>query len=452
MRGPAGIKLFILAPLVRGRKGEYRKIFEEVAKSGFVRVRIDKKIYDINDLPRVDKKKAHSIEVVVDRLVLAPEIKKRLTDSVETALKTGGGMMVVVQEEPTGKQQESLLSERYACTQCALDYEEFQPRMFSFNSPYGACPACAGLGTKMEIDEDLVVPDRAKTLREGALEPWRRGGKGYLMYYRGLLGELADVAGFSLDIPFKKLPKHTQRLIMRGGAVQIRGKPYEGIIPYLERLFKTTDSDFLKEEINKYMSDLSCPQCQGARLRPESLAVTVGGRSIYEITHFSVSGALAFFNGLQLSERETVIIRQVIKEIKQRLEFMENVGLSYVTLDRQSSTLSGGEAQRIKLARELSKRATGKTLYILDEPTTGLHFADVEKLLAVLQRIVDKENTVLVIEHNPDVIKCADYIIDLGPEGGELGGYVVAHGSPQEVVSVRRSYTGQFLRKIIQET
>ncbi|MBU4305145.1 MAG: excinuclease ABC subunit UvrA [Candidatus Omnitrophica bacterium] len=444
MQMPQQTKLFIHAPLVSGRKGEYRKIFDEVAKSGFVRVRVDGVIHDLTENIRLDKKKKHSIEVVVDRLVLKPDIKKRLTDSVETALKAGSGTLLLVTESAQGKQTETIFSELYACTFCGVSFEEFQPRMFSFNSPYGACPACAGLGTKVEIDDDLVVPDKGKTLREGALEPWRRGGKGYLMYYRNLLAELAAVEHFSMDTAFKKLPKDVQKLILYGGDVLVWGKPYEGIIPHLERLFHQTDSEFLKEEINKYMSNLACPVCKGARLKPESLAVTVGGISIYDLTRLPLSKAAVFFRDLSLNDKEKFIAHQVLKEIRQRLEFMENVGLGYLTLDRQSSTLSGGEAQRIRLATQIGSRLTG-VIYILDEPSIGLHQRDNDKLLDTLKVLRDLGNTLVVVEHDEATIRAADYIVDLGPGAGREGGKVVCQGTLAEVLRCKDSLTTAYL-------
>ncbi len=443
---PAESKLYVLAPLVRGRKGEYRKIFEEVAKSGFVRVRVDNEIYDINEPINLDKKKKHSIEVVVDRLILRADIKKRLTDSVETALKVGKGTLLVTVEENNSKMNEMIFSEIYACTHCGINYEEFQPRMFSFNSPYGACSACGGLGTKVEIDEDLVVPDRNKTLREGALEPWRRGGKGYIMYYHSLLYDCAAKVGFSPDVPFKDLPNNIQKLILYGDEnVYVWGKPFEGIIPNLERLFRTTDSEFRKEEINKYMSNLPCPVCKGARLRPESLAVKVGGISIYEATKFSVSKARKFFSGLKLNEKEKLIAHQVLKEIRQRLEFMENVGLGYLSLDRQSSTLSGGEAQRIRLATQIGSRLTG-VIYILDEPSIGLHQRDNDKLLATLKLLRELGNTLIVVEHDEATIKAADYIVDLGPGAGREGGEIVCEGDLKQVLRCKKSLTAQYIK------
>ncbi|MFH2138949.1 MAG: excinuclease ABC subunit UvrA [Candidatus Omnitrophota bacterium] len=460
---PVQTKIYLLAPLVRGRKGEYRKIFEDVGKSGFVRVRVDGNIYDINEPIKLNKKKKHSIEVVVDRLIVKPEMsrlktftsceptrsfhpemKKRLTDSVETALKVGNGTLILATEDESGALKEIIFSEVYACAECGISFEEMQPRMFSFNSPYGACSACAGLGNKVEIDEDLVVQDKNKTLREGALEPWRRGGKGYLMYYRSLLGELASVEGFSLDAPFKKLPRETQKLILYGGDVQVWGKPYEGIIPHLERLFQQTDSDFLKQEINKYMSNLPCPECRGARLRPESLAVKIGKLSINDVTRLSISAGLEFFNSLKLSEKEKIISHQVLKEIKQRLEFMLNVGLGYLTLDRQSSTLSGGEAQRIRLATQIGSRLTG-VIYILDEPSIGLHQRDNEKLLDTLKALRDLGNTLVVVEHDEATITAADYIVDLGPGAGRNGGSVVCKGTLAQVLKCKNSSTANYL-------
>lgn len=446
MQLPEGSKLYLLAPLIRGRKGEYKKIFEEVAKSGFVRVRVDNKIYDINEPINLDKKKAHSIEVVVDRLILKQDIRKRLTDSVETALKVGKSTLLLMIEGEGVKNEEMIFSEVYACTHCGINYEEFQPRMFSFNSPYGACTACGGLGTKVEIDEDLVVPDRMRTLREGALEPWRRGGKGYIMYYRSLLYECASKLEFSLDVPFIKLAKNIQKLILYGDAkINVWGKPFEGIIPNLERLFKTTDSEFRKEEINKYMSNLPCPACQGARLKPESLAVKVGDLSIYDITQLSVVNASRFFRDLKLDEKEKHIAHQILKEIIQRIEFMENVGLGYLSLDRQSSTLSGGEAQRIRLATQIGSRLRG-VIYVLDEPSIGLHQRDNDKLLDTLKVLRDIGNTLIVVEHDEATIKQADYIVDLGPGAGKQGGYIVAQGTLQDILKSKDSLTAQYIK------
>jgi excinuclease ABC subunit A len=445
MQLPEGVKLHVLAPLISGRKGEYRKIFEEIAKSGFVRVRVDNKIYDINEPINLDKKKTHSIEVVVDRLVLNQEIRKRLTDSVETALKVGKSTMRLNVEGPGNKSEEMVFSEIYACTHCGINYEEFQPRNFSFNSPYGACTACGGLGTKVEIDEDLVVPDRTRTLREGALEPWRRGGKNYIMYYRSLLYECAAKVKFSLDTPFAKLNKNIQKLILYGDEnINVWGKPFEGIIPNLERLFRTTDSEFRKEEINKYMSNLPCPACQGARLKPESLAVKVNDLSIYEITRLSIIDAANFFRDLKLNEKEEHIAHQILKEIRQRIEFMENVGLGYLSLDRQSSTLSGGEAQRIRLATQIGSRLRG-VIYVLDEPSIGLHQRDNDKLLDTLKVLRDIGNTLIVVEHDEATIKQADYIVDLGPGAGKQGGYIVAQGTLEDILKSKESLTAQYI-------
>ena len=446
MKLSPGSKLYVLAPLIRGRKGEYRKIFEEVAKSGFVRVRVDKKIYDINEPINLEKKKTHSIEVVVDRLILKQDIKKRLTDSVETALKVGKSTMLLVIEDKDGKLEEMLFSEVYACTHCGINYEEFQPRMFSFNSPYGACAACGGLGTKVEIDEDLVVPDRNRTLRAGALEPWRRGGKGYIMYYRSLLYECAAKIGFSLDVSFNKLSKKVQNLILNGDEnINVWGKPFEGIIPNLERLFKTTDNDFRREEINKYMSNLPCPSCHGARLKPESLAVKVGGLSICDITRLSIINAAKFFRDLKLDDKQKHIAHQILKEITQRIDFMENVGLGYLSLDRQSSTLSGGEAQRIRLATQIGSRLRG-VIYVLDEPSIGLHQRDNDKLLDTLKVLRDIGNTLIVVEHDEATIKQADYIVDLGPGAGKQGGYIVAQGTLKDILKSKDSLTAQYIK------
>ncbi|RKY36646.1 MAG: excinuclease ABC subunit UvrA [Candidatus Omnitrophota bacterium] len=441
---PEGSRLYIFAPLVCGRKGEYRAVFETAAKAGFVRARVDGEIYDLTAQIKLNKKKKHTIEILVDRIILKQSEKTRIADSVETALKAGKGTVIVGRQDSAGNIEEMIFSEVYACLKCGISYAELQPRMFSFNSPYGACPECGGLGTNMKIDEDLVVPERAKTLREGALQPWRRGGKGYLMYYRGMLGELAATVGFSLDVEFKRLDKGVQNLVLYGGDVYVWGKKYEGIIPHLTRLFAKTESEFLKQEINKYMSSLPCPVCRGARLRKESLAVKVGGKSIYELTRLSISDAFKFFNRLNLNEKDTLIAYQILKEIRQRLKFMQDVGLGYLTLDRQSSTLSGGEAQRIRLATQIGSKLTG-VIYILDEPSIGLHQRDNEKLLRTLKSLRDLGNTLIIVEHDEDTIRNADYIVDLGPGAGRAGGNIVCMGNLKQILSTKRSQTAQYL-------
>lgn len=430
--------ILILAPKVRGRKGEHKEIFRQAERDGFTRARVDGKLVELDKAIKLDKDKKHTIEIVVDRLSIRPDIRKRLTDSVETALKVAAGLLVI-----SGK-SDQLFSELYACVECGISYEEPSPRIFSFNSPYGACSACNGLGTKLEIDPDLVIPDKTKPVID-AIEPWRHGGRGYLLYYRGLLRELARHYGLDLDTPFNKLDKRTREIILYGCEVEIWGRNYEGVIPHLERLFRQTESEYVKEEINKYMSVLPCPKCKGARLKPESLAFKIQGKSIDEITNMSVKEAKEFFTNLNLSEKEMSIARQPLKEILSRLQFMVDVGLDYLTLDRASGTLSGGEAQRIRLATQIGSGLVG-VVYILDEPSIGLHQRDNAKLLESLKSLRDIGNTLIVVEHDEATIRSADYIVDLGPGAGKRGGEVVYAGPIEGLLKDENSLTGKYLR------
>ena len=456
---PSGSEIQILAPLVRGRKGEYREILPQIQKSGFVRVRVDGTVYELPAKLKLAKYKIHNIEVVVDRITLKPNVLSRLTDSVETALKVGKGIVVVSQlarypvsplNRQTGKQAnrqtDLVFSEQYACTKCGINYAEVEPRVFSFNSPYGACPECNGLGNKLEFDPDLVVPERGKSINEGALAPWKRGGRGYMLYYRWLLRELASTLDFDLDTPFNKLSKEVQRSILYGCEVHVNDKPFEGLIPHLERLFRETDSDYLKEEISKFMSSLPCPACKGARLKKESLSVKIGGKNIWETTLMSVKAAHHFFSSLELGEKEKLIAHQVLKEIRQKLKFCIDVGLDYITLDRKSSTLSGGEAQRIRLATQVGSGLVG-VLYVLDEPSIGLHQRDNNKLLATLKALRDLGNTLIVVEHDEATIREADYVVDLGPGAGRHGGEVVFSGTKDDLLKSPQSLTAKYLRK-----
>ncbi len=438
MELPAGAKISVLAPLVRGRKGEYQKLFEEMKKEGFIRARVDQQIFRLDEPIPLNKKLSHTIEVVVDRLTLEKEQKNRLADSIETALKVGKGLAVISRD----KEGDILFSEQLSCSRCALSYEELEPRLFSFNSPYGACQACHGLGTKLEVDPDLVVKDKTLTLREGAIEPWRRGGKALVLHYRRLLRRLADDKGFSMEAPFRDLPRDIQSLILNGDG---EDGDFEGVIPNLERRYVQTESDYMREAIQKVMDVGLCPACKGSRLRPESLSVKIGGQSIQEVTRRSIQEAMTFFKDLRLSEKELLIAHEVLKEIRKRLTFLTDVGLTYLTLDRESGSLSGGEAQRVRLATQIGSGLVG-VLYILDEPSIGLHQRDNQKLLATLQALRDLGNTVIVVEHDEATIRSADYIVDLGPGAGREGGEVVAEGSLQEILKSSRSLTGRYLR------
>ncbi|MBI4707872.1 MAG: excinuclease ABC subunit UvrA [Candidatus Omnitrophica bacterium] len=450
MQLSSGSQIQILAPLVRGRKGEYRDIFSQIQKSGFVRCRVDGVFYELPAKIKLEKYKVHNIEVIVDRLVIGSGIKKRLSDSVETALKTGNGQVIVLYgktpvSEGKHPDKEEVFSEQYSCSVCGISYAEVEPRVFSFNSPYGACPECNGLGNKPEFDADLVVPDKNKSINGGAIEAWKRGGKGYILYYRWLLRELSYKMGFDLDIAFKKLPKNIQKAILYGTDKQVNGKPFEGVIPHLERLFRQTESAYLKEEISRFMSSLPCPVCRGARLKKESLSVFVGGKNIWEVTQMPIKEAHIFFSSLKLEGRSILIARQVLKEILQKLQFCIDVGLDYLTLDRKSSTLSGGEAQRIRLATQVGSGLVG-VLYVLDEPSIGLHQKDNNKLLTTLKALRDLGNTLIVVEHDEATIRSADYVVDLGPGAGRNGGKIIFSGPTQELLKDKNSLTAEYLR------
>lgn len=459
---PSGAAIQILAPLIRGKKGEYKEIFNQIQKAGFARCRVDGKIYELPVKLNLAKYKIHNIEVVVDRLVIKPEIKKRLVDSVETALKVGKGIVIaasrrlspqklaslpgITAEQAPSSIKEEIFSEHYACLKCGINIAEIQPRTFSFNSPYGACHECNGLGTKLEFDPDLVVPDKNKSINEGALAPWKRGGRGYILYYRWLIRELSYQRGFSLDTPFKQLNKETQKAILYGTEEVVGNKPFEGVIPHLERLFHQTDSDYLKEEISRFMSSLPCPLCKGARLKKESLAVKINGKNIWEVTQLSLKEAHNFFTRLELGGKEKLISRQALKDVVQKLQFCIDVGLDYLTLDRRSSTLSGGEAQRIRLATQVGSGLVG-VLYILDEPSIGLHQRDNNKLLSTLKALRDLGNTLIVVEHDESTIRAADYVVDLGPGAGRAGGEIVFCGIKEKLLEDTNSLTAKYLRK-----
>lgn len=441
-----GSKIEVLAPLVQGRKGEYRKILGQMQKEGFVRARIDGKTYELSEEFSLDRYKVHHIEAVVDRLIVDIGVKVRLTDSVETALKFGKGVVIISYQSPVTSHQfeDMVFSELYVCPDCGINIPEIEPRIFSFNSPYGACSMCKGLGLKMEFDMDLIIPDRSKSILEGALEPWKRGGKGYLLYYRSLLRELSDRLSFDLAVPFKKLKKEHRRAIIYGCDEEIWGRRFEGLVPHLTRLFDQTDSIFLKEEISKFMSQAPCPECQGSRLKKESLAVTIKDKSIWDVTRLTILKAYDFFTNIPLTESERLIAAQALKDVKEKLKFCQNVGLGYLTLDRKSQTLSGGEFQRIRLATQVGSGLVG-VCYVLDEPSIGLHAKDNAKLLATLGSLRDLGNTLLIVEHDEATIRHADHVVDLGPGAGKYGGEVLFSGTVQGLLKSKNSITAKFL-------
>lgn len=440
LQSPEGTKINILAPLIRGRKGEYRNIQNQVSRAGFVRFRIDGVVHEVSEKISLDKYKVHHIEIVVDRLVIKSGIKKRLNDSLETALKIGNGVVMV----DFNGQGEKTFSERYACVDCGINLLEVEPRIFSFNSPYGACPECNGLGTRMEIDPTLLIPDTAKAWVQ-AVAPWKHGHRNYLMYYRAVLREIGQLYNVDPQTPFKDLDAKFRKIIFYGSGDDVWGKPFEGILRYLERLFRETDSEWLEDEIGRFMSESPCSLCQGKRLKKESLAVKISEQNIADVTAFSIKAAKDFFNTLSLSRDQKIISEQILKEIRRRLDFCVNVGLEYLTLDRKSSTLSGGEAERIRLATQVGSGLVG-VIYILDEPSIGLHQKDNERLLATLHSLRDLGNTLIIVEHDEDTIRSADYIVDLGPGAGEYGGHVIYAGDIPGLLQCPQSLTGQYLR------
>jgi len=455
---PQGSRIMILAPLVRDRKGEHQTILKDLQKAGFVRVRIDGKIYDLSEEFQLDKNKKHTIEVVVDRLQIEQnENATRLADSIETALKLGSGVVLIKVLD----REELLFSEHFACVYCGISLGEIAPRTFSFNSPYGACPECTGLGCKLEIDPNLVVPDKRLSLDEGAIQPWLRNGQ-LSTWSRSILQSLGNRHGFSLSTPVKDLSEEQLRIILYGDGGELIPATYEdrnghlrqyyanfpGVIHYLERRHRETSSDSIREDIERYMAANSCPACHGMRLKPESLAVTILGKNIMDITSQPVTEILNWIEQLgdKISPRELTIARQIIKEIQARLGFLRDIGLSYLTLDRPSATLSGGEAQRIRLATQIGSGLSG-VLYICDEPTVGLHPADDSRLIATLKRLRDLDNTIIIVEHDEAMMRAADHIIDMGPRAGKHGGKIVATGTLQEIMDCSQSITGQYLSR-----
>ncbi len=451
LQHPEGTRIQILAPVVRGRKGEYRDLIQEIKKEGFVRVRIDGKLYALDEEIRLKKNIKHNIEVVVDRLKIRPNIRQRLAESVEVALKLGSGLVIA---ENVDEATETLYSEHFACLKCGISYEKTEPRMFSFNSPYGACPACDGLGTRLEIDPRLVVPNPNLSINKGAIAPI---GEKRSSWYFEMIEGLARQYKFSLNTPWKDLPERIQNLILYGSEEKVRfvferenshyefSSRYEGVINNLYRRYRQTSSQSIREWIESFMNQIPCPTCQGARLRKEALGVKINGLNIAEVTRLNIKAALAFFQNLTLSEKEEIIARQILKEIRARLQFLQDVGLDYLTLDRAAGTLSGGEAQRIRLATQIGSQLVG-VLYILDEPSIGLHQRDNIRLINTLLRLRDLGNTVLVVEHDRETIEHADYVIDLGPGAGKHGGEIVALGTPEEIEANPNSLTGRYLK------
>lgn len=448
---PERTKLQILSPIVRDKKGTQKKVFEKIKREGFVRVQVDGETYDLDEVPELDKNKKHRVNVVVDRIIVKDGIRSRLFDSFEAALRLSDGYAIadVIGGEPIP------FSEQYACPICGFTVGELEPRLFSFNAPIGACPECEGLGSKLEVDIDLVVPDRKKTLRDGALVPWNPISS---QYYPKMLEQFCESAGINMDTPFNKLPRKQQKTILYGngdklfhfhyendfGGVRDVDVPFEGVINNVKRRYKETNSDFTREQMRKYMTELPCPVCHGYRLNQRALAVKIGNRDIGEVSDLPISKAIPFFQSLQLSDQKEKIARPILKEILDRLTFMKNVGVEYLTLSRSARTLSGGEAQRIRLATQIGSNLSG-VMYVLDEPSIGLHQRDNDRLISSLKAMRDLGNTLIVVEHDEDTMRAADYIVDIGPGAGENGGQVMAAGTPKQIMRSRKSLTGQYL-------
>ncbi|MCD5000959.1 excinuclease ABC subunit UvrA [Enterococcus saccharolyticus] len=448
---PDRSKIQILAPVVVQKKGQHKRVFEMIQREGYVRVRVDGEIYDISEVPELEKNKKHDIAIIIDRIVVKEGIRSRLFDSFESALRMAEGYAIV---DVIG-QEELLFSEHYSCPYCGFTVGELEPRLFSFNAPFGACTECDGLGIKLEVDIDLVVPDATKTLREGALVPWNPISS---QYYPQMLEQACQEFSIDMDIPFEDLPEEQRDIVLNGsngelfhfhyendfGGVRDVEVPFEGVMTNIKRRYHETNSDFTREQMRLYMTELTCKACKGYRLNPQALSVKVGGKHIGEISELAINKALPFVESLELSEQETMIARPVVKEIDDRLSFLQNVGLDYLTLSRSAGTLSGGEAQRIRLATQIGSNLSG-VLYILDEPSIGLHQRDNDRLLQSLRKMRDLGNTLIVVEHDEDTMRAADYLIDVGPGAGHAGGEIVAAGTPEEVAANPASLTGQYL-------
>ena len=454
---PEGTRFQILAPLITGRKGEYRDVFTELATSGYARVRVDGEVYSLSEPPVLDKQKKHDIDVVVDRMSAKPDARQRMADSVETALKLANGVVAVdFVDEPAGPGREKRYSEKMACPSGHdISIDELEPRQFSFNGPWGACPACSGLGTMMEVDPELVIPDEGLSLAQNAISVWSTPT--VARYYQHVLSSLAETGGFDMTTPWVNLSTAAKKLILFGagdpvyvkhrnrfGRVRTFSTKYEGVIPYIRRRHAEAETDTARERFAAYMREIPCPTCQGARLKPASLAVTVGEKNINEVTSLSIDDCLAYVESLKLSQRDTTISERVLKEIRERLRFLVDVGLDYLTLSRPAGSLSGGEAQRIRLATQIGSGLMG-VLYVLDEPSIGLHQRDNHRLIETLLRLRDLGNTLIVVEHDEDTIRTADWVVDIGPGAGEHGGQVVVSGSVDDLIACPESITGAYL-------
>lgn len=454
---PERTKIQILAPIVYQKKGQHKKVFEMIQREGYVRVRVDGEIYEITEVPELEKNRKHEISIVIDRIVVKEGVRSRLFGSFETALHLAKGYAVV---DVIG-QEEMLFSEHYSCPYCGFTVGELEPRLFSFNAPFGACPECDGLGIKLEVDEDLVIPDQSKTLAEGAIVPWNPISS---QYYPELLRQACESFGIDMNTPFEDLPEEHREIVLRGsageafhfhyendfGGVRDVEVPFEGVLTNIKRRYHETNSDFTRDQMRLYMTELTCQACHGYRLNPQALSVQINEVNIGELSQLAIDKALTFVEGLQLSEQEQTIAKPILKEVHDRLHFLRNVGLEYLTLSRSSGTLSGGEAQRIRLATQIGSNLSG-VLYILDEPSIGLHQRDNDRLLDSLRKMRDLGNTLIVVEHDEDTMKAADYLIDVGPGAGDQGGKIVAAGTPAEVAANPNSITGQYLsgKKVI---
>ena len=453
MKLEEGTMIYILAPLVKSKIGTYEELFSRLLKDGFTRVRVDKKIYELDETIKLDRYKKHNIDLLIDRIKVSEQAHTRIADSIETTLKQARGLVTVaVVNENKDIKEEKTYSEHYACIDCGINISEIEPRLFSFNTPHGACPDCSGIGEKSEIDPDLIVPDKTRTVNQGALQAWsepvttrtHRWKGAWSGYYYELITDACKRNRIPMNKPWKDLTSKQQEVLLYGDG------EFEGVITNMQRRYSETESDFVRTEIfSKYMSTKTCPTCHGKRLKKEALSVLVNDKSIMDITAMSVEQAVKFFDNIKLTEKEKTISKIILKEIRARLNFLNNVGLSYLSLDRQSSTLSGGEAQRIHLAKQIGSGLTG-VLYVLDEPSIGLHQRDNTMLLKTLTTLRDLGNTLIVVEHDEDTMRTADYLIDLGPGAGVHGGEVVASGTPKEVMKIKNSVTAQYLNGKLQ--